>query len=93
MKTHTLQIRVENKDIFEAIKTGKKKIETRAGTDKYIKIQVDDKLKFVCGKETFERSVTKIKLFKTISAILKVYSFPNYREKIKKHGLIAFELK
>ena len=100
-------------DIFEAIKSGNKKVETRAATDTYTKIQVGDRLKFVCDKESFQRSVAKIKLFKTITAILKdyspqeinpktktksetidmYYSFPNYRDKIKKYGLVAFELK
>lgn len=113
MKTHLLRMRAENRDIFEAIESGKKKLETRAGTDKYIKIRAGDMLKFVCGKNSFMRNVTKVKRYKTITAILKdympqeinpntktkdetidmYYSFPNYREKIKKHGLIALELK
>jgi len=113
MKTHTLRFRAVNKDTFQAIKIGKKKVETRAGTPKNAKIKMGDTLKFLCGKESFEKKVVKIKHFKNIKAILKeykpqeinpklktegetidmYYSFLNYREKIKKHGLIAFELK
>lgn len=113
MKTHLLRMRAENKDIFEAVKSGKKKLETRAATDRYRKIKKGDVLKFSCGKETFERSVSDVKLFKTIKSILKeykpheinpknktesevidmYYSFPKYKEKIKKFGLIALELK
>lgn len=102
MRTHILRMRA-----------GNKKIETRAGTSKNTKIQIGDMLKFVCGKESFEKKVAEIKHFKNIKAILKeykpqeinpklktegetidmYYSFPNYRDKIKKHGLVAFELK
>ncbi|HZZ99766.1 MAG TPA: hypothetical protein VFK07_03615 [Candidatus Paceibacterota bacterium] len=113
MKTHVLRMRAENKDIFDAIRAGKKKVETRAATDKYRKIQEGDKLKFVCGGDSFQRNVVSVQRFKNIKTILKkykpqeinpknktekevtetYYSFPEYREKIKKFGLIAFELK
>ncbi|MEK9157664.1 MAG: hypothetical protein AAB638_00585 [Patescibacteria group bacterium] len=113
MKTHTLKFRAVNKDTFEAIESNKKKVETRAGTVKNTKIEVGDVLKFVCGKESFEKKVSNIKKYKNIKAILKdyepkeinpklktegetidmYYSFPKYKEKIKKYGLIAFELK
>lgn len=113
MKTHVLRFNQVNRQIFEEIKSGKKKVETRAGSSKYSNIQKGDVLKFICGKNSFEKEVSKVINFKTISALLKkykpeqinptlttkketeemYYSFPNYREKIKKFGLLAFELK
>ena len=35
MKKHTLRFRAVNRDIFDAIRNGKKKIETRAGSPKF----------------------------------------------------------
>lgn len=111
-KTFVLKVRSENRDIFEAIRDGQKKIETRAATDKYRKIKAGDKITFVCGKQVFTKQVKRVCLFKTIAALLKkykveqinpvlksakalremYYSFPRYREKLKKYGLIVFEL-
>ena len=111
-KSIQLIFRSSDRDIFNAIKTGKKKIETRAATERFIKIKPGDFLKMVCGKDKFEKRVSKVKRFKTISEMLKIYkvkdinsflnsteelkkmyySFPGYKDKIKKHGLIALEL-
>lgn len=113
MKAHILKFRKINEETFKAIKFGKKKIETRARTSRYSKIEKGDILKFICGKDSFEKPVHNVKRFKTITALLKeykpsqinpklrtksetidmYYSFPKYRDKIKKFGLIAFELK
>ncbi|OGN17033.1 MAG: hypothetical protein A3C88_02435 [Candidatus Yanofskybacteria bacterium RIFCSPHIGHO2_02_FULL_50_12] len=113
MKTHVLRMRSENRDIFDAIKEGKKKVETRAASDKFKKIEVGDKLKFLCGPSSWESTVAAVKTFKTIPALLKTYkpqqinpkiktgdnlrdmyySWPGNKERIKKYGLIALELK
>ncbi len=107
-----LRFREIDKNIFEAVRSGKKKIETRAATEKYRQIKKEDKLMMVCGKEKFEKQVKNAKTFKTVKSLLKnykpsqinpaiktekelremYYSFPDYREKIKKYGLIALEL-
>jgi ASC-1-like (ASCH) protein len=107
-----LEIRDINKDIFEAIRDGKKKVETRAATPKYSDIKSGDRVDFVCGNESFVKQIKKVETFKTISEMLDkyeveeinpkirsekeledmYYSFPNYKEKIEKYGLIAFEL-
>ncbi len=107
-----LKFRKENKDIFDAILNGVKKIETRAGTAKYEKVKVRESIVFSCGKERFKKKVLSVEKFKTIEALVKKYkpltinpncktlkeltamymSFPNYKEKIKKYGLLAFEL-
>jgi len=107
-----LRFREINRDIFEAIKSGKKKVETRAATEKYRNIKAGDTVKLICGKDIFEMNVKKATIFKSIAAILKKYrpeiinpkthtvkeardmwySFPEYKNKIRKYGLIALEL-
>jgi ASC-1-like (ASCH) protein len=112
MTKHLLRIRAVDRKFFEIIKTGQKTIETRAGTNKFQMIRTGDILKFVCGKESLERKVTKVSHFKTIEEMLRIlglakimpfaksvdeakkvyYSFPQYKEKIEKYGLVAFEM-
>ncbi|MBI2406500.1 MAG: hypothetical protein HYV25_02870 [Candidatus Harrisonbacteria bacterium] len=108
-----LRFRSVNRDIFEAIRAGKKKVETRAATARYAGIKAWDVVTFLCGKDKFQRRVKRATIFRTIGAMLKKYtvrdinpecatakelrglyfSFPGYKEKIKKFGLIALELK
>lgn len=108
-----LRFRAVNRDIFEAIKSGKKKIETRAGTEKYRALKTGDTIILVCGSKKFSKKVSKVETFKSIPAILKKYkpekispkthtaqeardmwySFPGYKEKIKKYGLVVMHLK
>lgn len=112
MSRVVLKFRAVNKDTFETIKDGRKKIETRAGTKKYLGIKKGDIAVFVCGKKRFEKRVKKIEHFSSIAAILKKYkpvqinpkthtikearemwySFPGYKEKIKKGGLLAITI-
>jgi ASC-1-like (ASCH) protein len=68
-----LRFRLVNKDIFSAISRGKKKIETRAATERYRDIKTGDLITFVCARNRFTKKVKKIKLFKSISAILRKY--------------------
>lgn len=109
---HKLKIREVDRGIFEFIKNGRKKVETRAATEKYRKIKKGDSLVFICGKDKLEKRVKGAKIFKNITMIIKkykikeiaphiktkkgleemYYSFPDYRQKIKEFGLIAFEL-
>lgn len=115
MKNHILKlkIRAQDKYIFDVIKSGKKKIETRAAIEKYKKLYVGNAIEFICGKEKFKKEVKSVEFFKTIGALLKkykprqinpniktekelrqmYYNFPNYREKIKKYGLVMWKLK
>lgn len=107
-----LRFRAVNRDIFLAIASGKKRVETRAATKKYANIQAGDEIVFLCGREKFKKTVRGSRIFSSISALLKTYSvqdinplvhterelrdvyhsFPGYREKIKKFGLITLEL-
>ena len=108
----TLRFRKINRDIFDAIESGKKKVETRAATTKYLKIHAGDIATFVCDKERFSKKIARVKVFKTVRGMLKkykpkeinpkaktskdllkiYYSFPGYKEKIKKYGIVAMEL-
>lgn len=111
-KSFTLVIEEADKDIFEAIKKGTKKVETRAATPKYREVDAEDELVFVCGKKKLSKIVASAHVFKTIEGLLKEYKvkdinpalktekelkkmwagFPGYPAKIRKHGVIAFEL-
>lgn len=107
-----LKFRVVNSYIFEMIKNGKKQVETRAGSPKYFDIKAGDILVFACGNNKFQKEIKKVRKFKNVEALHKIYkpidinpktktvqesarmyySFPGYKEKIKKYGLVAFEL-
>lgn len=75
MKSQIIKIkfRAVNRDIFQAIRDGKKKVETRAATDKYRKVEIGDVMEFVCGKDRFTKEVRSVEIFKTIGALLKKY--------------------
>lgn len=113
MGNKTVKFRLVNKDIFDAIIEGKKRIETRAATPTYITVKVGDILTLICGKKKIMKTVKKVEHYRTISALLMKYkpkminpnihskndlqkmwySFPNYKEKIKKFGLIVWHLR
>ena len=59
-KPKILKFRLVNKDIFEAIVRGKKKIETRAATEKYRKIKVGDTVILKCGKKNLTKKVLRV---------------------------------
>lgn len=111
-KHHTLRFNLEHRGTFNSIRTGKKRVETRAATIRYKNIESRDRITFVCGAVRFSRTVSKASFFRTPAALLKKYapqdirpgvtskkemiaiwhSFPNYKEKIAKYGLVALEL-
>lgn len=107
-----LKFRQIDRDVFLAVKNGKKKIETRAATKKYMKIEKGDELVFVCGNSRFKKQVFNTEHFNSISALVKkykpnainpsinskedlikmYYKYPDYKEKIKKYGIVAWKL-
>jgi len=109
-KSVRLRFREVNRDIFDAIRDGRKKVETRAATVRYQKAKKGDRVILVCGKDIFEKHIAGVYIFKSIDDLLQkykvreinpnveteeelrklYYSFPGYREKIKKHGLVAY---
>jgi ASC-1-like (ASCH) protein len=82
-KQYTLRFRAVNKDTFENIKSGKKKVETRAASQKYKDIQKGDTIVLSCGAKKYSMKVKKSRVFKSIPAMLKVYRVkdiePNFR--------------
>ncbi len=112
-RVFTLRFRAVNRGIFDAIKSGRKKVETRAATKRYQSIVYGDILRMVCEKSEFKKKVLAVKKFRSIRAMLNkykpadinpdcktaselekiYYSFPGYREKTKKYGLVVLELK
>lgn len=70
---YTLRFRAVNKDIFLDIKSGKKTVETGAGTERYRNIKAGDMVILVCGKERLEKEVKKAKIFKTIKSLIRAY--------------------
>lgn len=112
-KHHTFRFRAVNRNIFDAIQNGEKKIETRAATPKYRRIQEGDTVILVCGASHLTRTVKTVRIFKSVRALTRVhkphsinpscqtvkeleamyFTFPNYREKLKKYGIAAFELR
>jgi len=72
-KEITIRFRAVNRDIFLAIKNGTKKIETRAATKKYQKIQKGDTLIFVCEKSKFKKQIKEIEHFSSVKSLVKKY--------------------
>lgn len=107
-----LVFREVNRNTFEAIRDGKKKIETRAGGKGYEEIRKGDYIELVCGDDKFLRKVAEVEKFFNVAGLLAKYgpeeinpacssaeeieriylSFPDYCERVKKYGLIAFQL-
>lgn len=72
-KKTILRFREVDRNIFNAVKDGKKTVETRAATITFRRIQPGDILVFLCGKDKFERKVKSVGFFKTILAMLQKY--------------------
>jgi len=73
VKTITLRFGAANKGIFDAIKNGAKKVETRAATIKFRNIKAGDSVVLSCGSQKFEKRVRSACIFKTVRAMLRKY--------------------
>ncbi len=71
MKTWVLRIRAADRRVFNAIKSGKKKIETRALGGRFNHIARGDNLLFICGKGRLKKKVKKVRKFKSIEKFFK----------------------
>jgi ASC-1-like (ASCH) protein len=112
-KKYILPVREADRAIYNLIKSGEKKFETRAGGPKYQNIQKGNIVVLKCGKDRFEKKVAEVHKFKSVKEMLKNYkpsdilpgvksadelmglyhSFPGYDERLKKYGIMVFELK
>lgn len=73
VKTHTLPFAAKDFDIWQLIKDGKKKVETRAGGPKYQHIKSGDNLVLSCKGKKFKKHIKKVTHFKTLTALFKMY--------------------
>lgn len=64
----------KNRDIFEAVRDGRKRVETRAATSKYADVKAGEVATFVCDGETFTRTITAVRHFPSVEALLKKYA-------------------
>lgn len=72
-KIFRLRFREVDRDIFNAIKDGRKTVETRAATVRYQKAKKGDRVIFVCGKDIFEKRIADAHIFKSVDGLLKKY--------------------
>lgn len=72
-----------NKDIFDALRSGKKKVETRASTTKYKKLEAGESVSFSCAGESFEKKIAKVAHFASIDALLKKYTPADINPELK----------
>lgn len=111
-KIRQLRVRQADREIFEAVRMGRKKVETRAASPKFSNIKAGDTIILKCGREKIEKKVKKAVIFKEIKDVFKKYrpqdilpgakssaelekmwfSFPGYKEKTKKYGVICLEI-
>lgn len=73
MRRHVIEFHDVNRPLFEAIRTGTKRVETRAATEKYTAVRAGDEVLFVCGGETCLKTVVTAKRFRTVDELLGVY--------------------
>lgn len=83
MKTWTLRFRSVDKKNFDEVKNGSKPIETRAATVKYQPIEVGDELKFVCGEESFSRTVVEKEHYPSIDAMIEKIPYKDIMPSVK----------
>lgn len=112
MTKYVLRFASKDADDIENIRSGKKWVETRAGSPKYKNIRKGDILVLRGGNKKLEKIVLKATHFTSVDEMLKLYkvsdiapnikdkeelkkrylSYPNYRKKLKRYGVLAFEV-
>ena len=83
MKNWTLKFRAVDKDNFDEVENGTKRIETRAGTIKYQSIQVGDTLTFVCGESQCIKKIIQKFHWSSIDAMVKEIDFKKIMPLVK----------
>jgi len=68
-----LRCREADRAIFDAVRSGRKTVETRAATARYRGIANGDRVAFVCGRDRFVKRVKKARLFRSLPALLRRY--------------------
>lgn len=70
-----VDFRDEDRDKFEAIKNGSKKIEVRAATEKYRTYEPGDKIILTCGEDKYETEITQVDHFRSIEDLFNYYHY------------------
>ncbi len=78
-----LRFREVDRDLFEAVKDGRKKVETRAATSRYSGLGAGDIAVLVCGKDKFEKSVRRVETFRTVKDMLQHYKIKDINPFVK----------
>jgi len=73
MKKYILPFRQTDRNIYDFIENGQKKIETRIAGPRYENIKDGDIIIFKCGQDRFERIVKNVSKFKSVDKMLEVY--------------------
>lgn len=112
MRRHHLPFRSADRPLFESLLDGRKKVETRAGSPAYLKIEPGDYLVFTSGQDRVEKKVLTVRHYPSVGQLLTeitwseimplakspqeveaIYnSFPGYKGRLQKFGILAFEL-
>lgn len=69
--TYILRFRQVDRRLFADIQSGRKSVETRAASSKYVKIVAGDSLKCVCGKDFVVKKIGKASHFPSVKALFK----------------------
>lgn len=72
-KNYFLKFALGNRSIFEFIKSGAKKVETRAASVKYKGIKIGDTVTLSCGKQKFIKKIKRATVFDSIDSLLDMY--------------------
>lgn len=72
-KVLRLVFRSNDRAIFDFAASGVKSVETRANTSKYSNIKAGDECQLVCGNKKVTFIIKKVKKFKSIVALFRVY--------------------
>lgn len=72
-KTITFNFRTANRNIFEAIRNGRKTIETRAASPKFSGIKTGDVILLKCGRDKIYKKIKHVKIFPNTLALIKQY--------------------
>lgn len=62
-----------NKDIYDMLRDGSKRVETRAATVKYQKLHAGDTIIFSCQGEIFSKAISRVRFFPSVGELLKEY--------------------
>jgi len=73
MAVRHFPIRQSDRKVYEALRDGTKKIETRAAGPLYRGIRVNDEAIFDCGSDRLTKKIVEVQMFPDVYSLLKKY--------------------